>query len=128
MLLLAIIAVSVKSLLTCNPTPPKEADSAKARGLIRIKPTSGRYLPYEPEGVYPAVTPGVTVVDTALPLVPLTISNTLPASVNVKVVTSLELSVNCNLATSVPSEPDNTKLNVPGNNFSLYLALFTFNT
>ena len=61
------------------------------------------------------------MIAVALPFVPLTISNTLPASVNT-VVTSFELSVNCKRA-SVPSEPDSTKLKVPGNNFSLYLAL-----
>jgi hypothetical protein len=80
--------------------------------------------------VYPAVVVeaeiGTAVV--AEPFDPLTISNTRPASVYVNVVTSLELSVNCKRVTSVPSEPDKTRLNVPGNNFSLYLALLTFNT
>ena len=56
--------MSVKSLLICKPTPPKEADKDKALGFNTINPTSGKNLPYEPEGVYPAVTPPVTAVAT----------------------------------------------------------------
>jgi hypothetical protein len=112
-----------------KPTPPCEPDKASALGFNIIKPTSGKYFPYDPEGVYPGVVEADTGSDVvALPFDPLTISNTLPASVNVRVVTSLELSVNCKRVASVPSEPDSTRLNVPGNSFSLYLALLTFNT
>ena len=93
-LLLAINAVSVKSSFIDKPTPPNEEDKDKALGFSTIIPTSGKNLPYDPEGVCPAVTPPVTAVVTALPFVPLTISKTLPASEKVVVVTSFELSVN----------------------------------
>jgi hypothetical protein len=93
---LATKALSVKSSFNTKPTPPCEPDSCNALGFNTIKPTSGKNLPYEPEGVYPGVTveadTGVEIV--ALPFVPLTISNTLPASEKVRVVTSFELSVN----------------------------------
>ena len=46
-----------------------------------MTPMSGKNCPYDPDGVYPAVTLSVTLLATALPFVPLTISNTLPASV-----------------------------------------------
>jgi hypothetical protein len=48
---LATKAVFVKSSLITNPTPPSEADNANALGFNNINPTSGKNLPYEPEGV-----------------------------------------------------------------------------
>ena len=62
-----------------KPIPPSLADNCKALGFNKIKPTSGKNLPYEPDTVYPAATPEKFEV-VVIPLEPLTISNTLPAS------------------------------------------------
>jgi hypothetical protein len=73
-------AFEVKPVSGIKPIPPSLADNCKALGFNKIKPTSGKNLPYEPETVYPAalLPDGIEVV--AEPLDPLTISNTLPAS------------------------------------------------
>ena len=66
-LLFAIPAVDVWSSFIVNPIPPWEADKAKALGFNKITPISGRNCPYDPDGVYPAVTLSVTLFATALP-------------------------------------------------------------
>ena len=79
---------------------------------------SGKNKPYDPDpGAYPEF------AAIALPSEPDTIWNTLFEPIKVWTLTSFELSVNSNK----PPEPDNFILKVPGNNFSLYLALSTDN-
>ena len=86
-----------------------------AAGFNKIVPISGKYKPYEPELVTYPVEP------TELPFEPEIIWNTLLDPKKVATDCTPELSVKV----TFPPDPEILKLKVPGNNFSLYLALST---
>ena len=87
----------------------------KAEGFSKIVPMSGKNKPYEPEAATYPLWPNL------LPFEPDTTWYTLFDPKNVAVVSLLTSVVKC----TVVVVPVNFKLNVLGNNCSLYLALST---
>jgi hypothetical protein len=99
--------------------PPLLTGKSRAAAFRIIAPMSGRNNPYDPDIVIPGFTWPVTLLLVALPLLPETTWNILPASQYVIIDVSPLLSVK----SSSKVLPDIAKFKLPGNKDCLYLDL-----